>query len=159
MIKYTLGFIFNETRNKILLLKMDKPGRWNDGQINGIGGKLDLKELPYECMVRECLEETGMLINHWQYAGVYDGSDNPPNNDESKNEFKVFTYFTVIKEAYFKNDFKSLEGELKWYDISEIMSLKTVANLKWMVPFCLDIINENIFTTFDIKYCNQNVNK
>lgn len=49
-------------------------GRWN-----GVGGKLDADESPYECIVRETFEETGLHIPQYEDRGVMrwfrDGND------------------------------------------------------------------------------------
>ena len=145
--RYTLGFIFSEDKQEVLLLKMNKPGKWNYGLVNGIGGHIEKNELFIDCMRRECKEETGTIINHWNFAGVYDGSD------YIGNEFKVFTYYAVIKKAYY-TPFNSPEGDLSWYKVNDIMKLSSVPNMKWMIPFCLDRINGDIHSVFNIKYCN-----
>jgi len=144
--RYTLGFIFSEDLKEVLLLKMNKPGKWNDGLINGVGGHVEPGEGYKDCMLREGKEETGMFVP-WNYIGIYDGSEH------TNNEFKVFTYYTVIDKFKFDNKFQSPEGDLAWYNVDDIMKLKTVPNMKWMIPFCLDKINGNIHTNFDIKYC------
>ena len=58
MIQYVLGFAFNETKEKVALIKKLKPD-WQKGKFNGVGGKLEPEELPMEAMVREFKEETG----------------------------------------------------------------------------------------------------
>ena len=66
--KYTLGFIYCPETNQTLLLNRQKApwmGRWN-----GVGGKLVPKETPYACIVRETLEETGLLLPQYQSRGV-----------------------------------------------------------------------------------------
>lgn len=49
-------------------------GRWN-----GVGGKLDAGESPYECIVRETFEETGLKLPQYVDRGVMrwhrDGED------------------------------------------------------------------------------------
>lgn len=64
--KYTLGFI--KCKEKILFLNRQKApwmGRWN-----GVGGKIDPFESPYDCIVRETHEETGLLLPQYEARGV-----------------------------------------------------------------------------------------
>lgn len=74
--KYTLGFIRAESGHVLLLNRTKAPwmGRWN-----GVGGKLDDGESPYECIVRETLEETGLSLPQYKDRGVMrwfrDGND------------------------------------------------------------------------------------
>lgn len=52
----------------MLLLNRQKApwmGRWN-----GVGGKLEPEESPYECIVREGFEETGIEVEKWQDRGI-----------------------------------------------------------------------------------------
>lgn len=72
--KYTLGFI--RCGDHVLLLNRQKApwmGRWN-----GVGGKLDEKESPYDCIVREAYEETGFRlewVSHGAMTWCRDGVD------------------------------------------------------------------------------------
>lgn len=64
--KYTLGFI--SYKKHILLLNRQKApwmGRWN-----GVGGKIDFGESPYDCIVRETLEETGLKLPNYEPRGI-----------------------------------------------------------------------------------------
>ncbi|CAH2350288.1 hypothetical protein CLIB1423_01S06700 [[Candida] railenensis] len=66
--KYTIGFIRCVETNQVLLLNRQKApwmGRWN-----GVGGKLDPNESPYDCIVRETLEETGLELPQYVARGV-----------------------------------------------------------------------------------------
>lgn len=75
--KYTVGFVRCIETNQILLLNRQKApwmGRWN-----GVGGKLDVNESPYDCIVRETVEETGLELPQYVSRGVLtwevDGKD------------------------------------------------------------------------------------
>ncbi|KAK6204912.1 NUDIX hydrolase domain-like protein [Scheffersomyces amazonensis] len=68
-LKYTLGFVYCRETNQILLLNRTKSpwmGKWN-----GVGGKLDVGESPYECITREAQEETGLYLTNWQGKGAF----------------------------------------------------------------------------------------
>ena len=53
---YVLGFCFDEFNN-VLMIQKSHPD-WMRGQLNGIGGKIELYEAPNDAMVREFQEET-----------------------------------------------------------------------------------------------------
>lgn len=65
--KYTLGFIVSESNEVLMLNRQKAPwmGRWN-----GVGGKLDPHETPYQCIVRETYEETGLHVPQYQDRGT-----------------------------------------------------------------------------------------
>ena len=47
--------------------KADDP---NEGKWLGIGGKIEDGESPDECNLREVLEETGLVLNSYEFKGV-----------------------------------------------------------------------------------------
>lgn len=61
MQKYVAGFMFNDTKDIVLLIKKIKP-EWQKGKLNAIGGKIEIEinETPIQAMVREFKEETGI---------------------------------------------------------------------------------------------------
>lgn len=65
--KYTLGFVHTADGHVLFLNRQKAPwmGRWN-----GVGGKLDAHESPYECIVRETWEETGLRVASYVDRGV-----------------------------------------------------------------------------------------
>jgi 8-oxo-dGTP diphosphatase len=64
--KYCLGFAFSLDRSKVLVIRKKRPA-WQAGRLNGIGGKLESGETALVAMQRECQEETGLRISHWEY--------------------------------------------------------------------------------------------
>lgn len=60
MTTYVLGFAF-DLDGAVALIRKTKPA-WQRGKLNGIGGKVEFRELPVEAMEREFLEETGLII-------------------------------------------------------------------------------------------------
>ena len=58
--KYVTGFLFSADASHLVLIKKINPA-WQRGLFNGIGGKVEANEIAVDAMVRECLEETGVL--------------------------------------------------------------------------------------------------
>ena len=63
---YVIGFVFNNSKNRVLLIRKEKP-EWMRGRWNGIGGKVEEDDQnPLSAMYRESNEETGHIYN-WQH--------------------------------------------------------------------------------------------
>lgn len=65
MQEYVLGLVFDEDAIELVLVRKAKPD-FQAGKLNGIGGKIEYGESPYQAMVREGVEEAGREFN-WQY--------------------------------------------------------------------------------------------
>jgi len=70
MKKYTVGFVFDECMNNVLLIHKTHPPFQKD-TYNGLGGEIEGVETPEEAMARECEEESNLLIqpHHWHRFG------------------------------------------------------------------------------------------
>lgn len=73
---YVLGFMFDDTARKILLIRKRRP-TWQAGRLNGIGGKIEPGESPIAALVREVGEETALDTTpaQWRYFGILDGPE------------------------------------------------------------------------------------
>ncbi len=129
MTEYVCGFAFNESRERVLLIRKNRPS-WQQGFLNGIGGHIEKGEPTDHAMKREFFEECGLdtLSKHWKLFCVLTG-----------DKWRVYFYKTFnvnIDKAKSKTD--------------EIISLvyvnhlpkKVIFNLRWLIPFALD---ETIF--------------
>lgn len=83
MYKYTICFI--RKSDKILLLNRNK--KPNMGMWNGVGGKIEENETPYEGIIRETFEETGIELSSVTYKGM--------------SFLKVRTSLEVVKECMY----------------------------------------------------------
>ena len=63
--------LYIEKDNRYLMLHRTKKAHdaSHDKWI-GVGGKCEPDESPDECMLRECLEETGLRITQWKYRNL-----------------------------------------------------------------------------------------
>ena len=66
---YVLGFAFTPD-GRVALISKKRPA-WQNGKLNGIGGKVEDGESSGQAMSREFKEETGVLIpeKDWIYRG------------------------------------------------------------------------------------------
>lgn len=126
MIEYCLGFAFDEGLQEVTLIEKQRP-IWQAGKLNGVGGKLELRENPYFAMEREFQEETGVLHKDWKKFGYLYGRD-----------WGIYLFTTILTEA----EIYALESvtDEKLFVISISNLLDTIPNLTWLVPmakYCL----------------------
>ena len=69
MIKSTVCYLIRDDK-WLMMLRNKKQHDLNHGKWIGVGGKLKDKETPFECMVREVVEETGYQVQSAQYCGI-----------------------------------------------------------------------------------------
>jgi 8-oxo-dGTP diphosphatase len=61
--------MFDYTLNKVVLIRKDRP-EWQKGKLNGVGGKVEENESPYDAMPREFREETGIETSGWKLFSI-----------------------------------------------------------------------------------------
>ena len=85
------------------------------GKWNGLGGKFEAGETPEECVCREVLEESGLRIRHPKLHGFLTFPSFA--NDED-------WYAFVFSAQDFEGELlESPEGDLKWIDNDQLLSL------------------------------------
>lgn len=99
----------------LMLHRVKKKNDIHQGKYNGLGGKMEKFETPYECVIREVKEESGLNIKDPVLKGVL----NFPDFD-GKNNWIVFVYLAEKFNGKLK---KSKEGDLKWVKLSELLNL------------------------------------
>lgn len=109
----TLCYI--EKDNKYLMLHRIKKNKDpNKGKWIGVGGKLKKRESIEKCLLREVMEETGLVLTEYQYrAKIYFYSD--IYDDEIMYLFTATKYSGELTECN--------EGELAWIDKSDVLNL------------------------------------
>ncbi|MBI2056050.1 MAG: NUDIX domain-containing protein [Candidatus Sungbacteria bacterium] len=131
MKKYTLGFIFNESLDQVLLIHKLRPD-WQAGKLNGVGGKMEQGEDHFDCIVREVREESSLAINKnaWVYLG-----------DMGADSWQVHVFASIYKGLL--SDAKTSEGadaeKVEWFPVHTLPS-HTINNLSWLIPLAIDKI-------------------
>ena len=104
-----------DAQNRLLLGREAETGLWTLP-----GGAVDPNEHPADAAVRECFEETGLLVRPRRLVGVFGGAEfmiRYPNHD--------LTYYTVIAfEAIMTGGALAPDGE-------EIATLRFVDRTEW----------------------------
>lgn len=109
----TLCYI--EKDNKYLMLhRTKKKNDPNKGKWIGVGGKLEKDESIEECLLREVVEETGLVLIEYQYrAKIYFYSD--IFDDEIMYLYTATEFTGELIECK--------EGELAWIEKSNVLKL------------------------------------
>jgi len=140
MIRYTLGFIFNESLSKVLLMHKLTPA-WQKGMVNGLGGKFEANESCYDCVAREILEEASLVTHPDEWLKV--GELRAPDWE-----------IDVLSLVYpgDPNDAQAAEDEaIEWFPVFALPpAIKS--NLSWLVPLCHDAVQNQEFHQFKVEY-------
>lgn len=133
MIRYTLGFLFNQTLTKVLLIHKLKPD-WQKGKINGLGGKFEQDEDAFTCIAREVEEESSIRTtpSEWKKIG------------ELHSSKWVVDVMAMIYNSD-ENNAKSMEEQkIDWRSVDSL-PVNIMSNLSWLIPMCKDkLINQEI---------------
>lgn len=101
----------------------------HEGKWNGLGGKFDARETPEECVTREVLEESGLVIKNPKLCGLLMF----PNF--KGNDWYVFV-FTATEFTGELID--SPEGKLDWIPDDKIVDLNLWASDHIFMPWILE---------------------
>lgn len=125
--EYVVGFLHDE--NRVALVKKNRP-QWQDGLLNGIGGKIEKYDpTPLDAMRREFQEEAGVYISGWDYFLKLSGQQSVIHC------FAYFDYWHTLDAV------KTMEDEE--IVVKPITSLnvggrnRTVPNVRWILPLML----------------------
>jgi len=140
MNKFVLAFIFDQTFEHVLLMHKNRPA-WQDGLVNGLGGKVEAGETAVQSVSREVEEESGLKIKEedWTFAGfVYSDS------------FNLDVFGCVYKGN--PSDAQTLEDEpIEWFSVNNLPN-NTINNLPWLMNITLDKVKNKEFESFSVKY-------
>lgn len=128
MTEYVVGFLFDPTYTKVAVVLKIKPAR-QAGLFNGIGGKVEIGELPDNAMSREFKEETGVLIpsNQWRHYANLKGKD-----------FTVYVFEASSEEVY--NVSTQEEEDIYIFNVEDLLLDRgKIYNLNWLIPLALEV--------------------
>lgn len=118
---YVLGFMFDERKEHFLAIRKTKP-KWQAGKLNGVGGKNEKGETPFEAMRREFREETSIDCDAWKQVALMEGPD-----------FKMYIFSAVgdIGKAV-----SVTEEEVGAVSVTHLPAM-VIPNLRYLVPMAL----------------------
>jgi 8-oxo-dGTP diphosphatase len=101
------------------------------------GGKIEPGESPYQCAVRELLEETGLSAQNPQLRGVVTETSARPDW-----QWMIFIYVVTRFSGTLISD--ESEGILKWYSLANLVDLYMPEADRIFLPRVLDL-NQPIY--------------
>tara|TARA_Y100001970_G_scaffold282547_1_gene395583 strand:+ start:563 stop:1021 length:459 start_codon:yes stop_codon:yes gene_type:complete len=122
----TLCYIQSEHQT-LMLHRIKKENDIHQDKWNGLGGKLIAGESPEECVKREVLEESGLIIRKPKLHGVITF----PKFD-NVDDWMVFVYTAHHFEGSLID---SNEGVLEWIDNDQILNLNLWEGDKIFIPW------------------------
>jgi len=140
MSAYTLGFVFDSSQEKVLLVHKQRPA-WQAGKVNGIGGKVELGETPHTGIVRECQEETALYIpeSAWKHFGVI------------QENGATIELFTTVYDGPLEAATQTDHEEISWLSCNELPR-NVIANLHYLVPMAREILRGHQVKAITIRY-------
>lgn len=142
MQEYVVGFAFEDTYNKVILIEKNRPD-WQKGKYNGVGGHIEEGETPIEAMVREFKEETGLDTSgefSWKKFAVLEGS-----------KFRVHVFSASLLLSVFHSAQSITDEKISKCHIQALPE-KMISNLKWLVPMGINAWEDAYFREAIIKY-------
>jgi 8-oxo-dGTP diphosphatase len=112
-----IGFLF-DGRGNVLMIKKNHP-EWQDGRLNGIGGKIEKGETPLQAMIREFQEEAGAEVTSWRQFAVMNGDSYTLNLFTSHENVKLNPNVD--------------EGEISWYPAGQLPD-NVLPNMRFLIP-------------------------
>ena len=128
VIESTLVYI-ERGEHYLMLHRVKKKNDIHEGKWNGLGGKLELRESPEDCAVREVEEESGLRVNALHFAGHITFPEFDGTNDWSVFIFRADDFDGEIGDCD--------EGNLKWIPKSEVLSLNLWEGDRLFLPYVL----------------------
>ncbi|PAS41260.1 hypothetical protein CGT68_05145 [Vibrio cholerae] len=126
MINYVTGFMFSQDLLNVGLIKKLKP-KWQSGLYNGIGGKIEHDESPYEAIAREFQEETGVQTNQDEWK-LYVTLTRP-------DIYRVHFLYMISDKVH---NIQTMEKEIVTLFPCDQLPKNIIPNLRWLIPLAID---------------------
>lgn len=126
MTLYVSGFMYSPGHKKVVLIQKKKPA-WQEGLLNGVGGKIENGETPEMAMAREFKEETGVSTppEAWKVFSTITG----------EGKYKIY-FLSATHSDYIHAQTIEAE-EVGIYEVDALPD-HVIHNLKWLIPMSLD---------------------
>jgi 8-oxo-dGTP diphosphatase len=117
IVKCVLGFFFDGNGN-VALIKKNSPA-WQNGRLNGVGGKMERGETPLQAMAREFREEAGVEISSWRQFCVMTGDG--------------YCMYCFTAREKTKINPSTDEGIIDWYPVDNLPA-NILPNARFLIP-------------------------
>lgn len=126
MQEYVLGLMFDQARRDVVLVNKKRPA-WQAGKFNAPGGKVEPGEFPFDAMIREFKEETGLYHGEWT----------PFVRLTCPGVYALNVYVAFVEDVRQKVKTMTDEPVVIW-PVTHLGYVHHVPNLDWLVPMALD---------------------
>jgi 8-oxo-dGTP diphosphatase len=125
---YVVGFAFRNNGKEIALIRKNRP-EWQQGLLNGVGGKIEPMESCVRAVAREFAEEAGRVVSFedWRlFARITD----------YEQTWAVYFFVTFCVDWTITRT----DEEVVWVKVKDVIrgKIPTVPNLRWLVPLARD---------------------
>jgi 8-oxo-dGTP diphosphatase len=130
---YVVGFVFDETRQHVALIRKARP-TWQAGLLNGIGGHVEEYDTSaVQAQRREFFEETGVDIpdRYWEKYGLLTGKG------------YIVDCFRAVTSDVWKVESKTDE-EVVVRAVAMLQRENMIHNLSYLIPLALDLSIRNV---------------
>lgn len=110
----------------LLLKRANEP---NIGKYVPVGGKLEPHESPYQAVLRETFEETGIQLESAKFCGIL--------TETSPVKYNWISYIYLAEIPYQPAPFCD-EGVLEWIAIEDLLKVPTPPTDWWIYKYILD---------------------
>jgi 8-oxo-dGTP diphosphatase len=124
--QFVVGFVMDDNGRRVLLLRKRRPA-WQDGLLNGCGGRVEPSETFEQAMIREAREEIG--VDRIPFAHVV---------TLRRGEFECRFYRAFSTSAFAIADAQTDELVERHWTSVVIGSPDLVPNLNWILPLAVD---------------------
>lgn len=124
---YVVGFCFTQDESEVVLIEKLRP-EWQNGLINGVGGKIEPGESSVGAMVREFKEEAGVSTSEadWDCVATIESDD-----------WWMFVF--ICKSDEYVRLAHTVESEqIVKIPVDDLHQHNTITNLRWLIPMMLD---------------------
>lgn len=132
MIRYVAGFLFDDEKQRVVLIHKDHGPACVVGKWNAVGGAIRRGETSEQAMRREFQEEAGADVPNWKRFAVL-------QCDEWSVDFYCAASTALLESA------RTMEREaIAKVDLSSSVYTITVPNLRWLIPMAQRIKEDNV---------------
>ena len=125
---YSCGFLFDESFTRVVLIRKLRP-KWQQGLLNGVGGKLKHGETYHATMRREFGEETGLIVEDWC-----------PFCDLAGDLGNVSFFYQMHRNI---DSVQTMTDEgVEIVHVSTLANIEIVNNLLWLIPMAMSMAGE-----------------
>ena len=142
---YTVGFLFSPDMRQVLLIRKKRKPAHHIGKYNGLGGGFEEGETAVDCIVREFMEESGILVSPETLVPL------ALLSVEGYGEIAAFWATSTSVQVGFEYD--TDEGTVRSISVGDLPSYNRtkdlVSNVIWLIQMALDTDHTRLTPTIN----------